>query len=61
MQDCAWCSEDMDEDEQVLLTEGGDVLCLGNGMSCGETFREMCPDEVASVGPLEEVHSDWRT
>jgi hypothetical protein len=60
MQSCSWCSESIEEDEDCVLTEGGDVLCLGNGLVCGETFTEMCPEDVAQRGPLSEVHEDWR-
>jgi hypothetical protein len=60
MQICAWCPTQMDEDDQVLVTEGGDVLCEPDGVGCGSTFKANFPDEVAYIRKLKDVHPDWR-
>lgn len=60
MQTCASCPTEMDEDDVVLVTEGGDVLCEPDGVGCGSTFKAYFPDEVAYERKLKDVHPDWR-
>lgn len=56
MQECASCYNDMEEDDDVVLLESGDVICTACAAIVGEEF----PLEIAKRLKLNEVHSDWR-
>lgn len=53
---CANCEEDIAEDAQCVLSEGGDIYCH----DCGEVFLDAFPEE-GQRKVLSEVHEDWRT
>ena len=63
---CAGCAVHIFEEDAVVLTEGGDILCKGpfsamlETRGCGDVFLEEFPNEGKVVDHLEDVHEDHR-